>query len=437
MVYMKDYIRYSHYHAGIKLNKPFHCIFPILLIMVVMDFAYGQKNIIPGAIITHQGDTTKGYIDYRNWQRNPRGIGFQQSDEGKAEILFPLDIKGFIVQDAYYLSAIVQSEKGFKETRDFDPRPKLEKDTVFLQLLVSGPRSLYYLKNEWGNENFYIKNDSVFTLLEYKQYLIQVEGKILTRENTRFRGQLRVYFNDTLTQQSALDNIQYNRKDLTKAFQDYYLKKDDKASFIRQQDRVVIKPGILAGFSNSSIYFSPQVEDYEFLSQSDFEKSIDFTGGLYLSFLFPGNHGKWAVITESTYSSFRFEGHYEEIFGADSSADIYSEIHYSYVNLNLLLQYRYEVQKFFFFGDLGVSNGFAVNKTNYKKVVESSSSQINTEEGAAFNDRSVEQRLQFGLGIGYNKFFIESRVEFGNGITDTFALGSSTQKLIFFIGYSF
>lgn len=48
----------------------------LLASLVVSQITLAQKNLQPGAVITSRGDTLKGFIDYRNWEKNPIAIDF-------------------------------------------------------------------------------------------------------------------------------------------------------------------------------------------------------------------------------------------------------------------------------------------------------------------------------------------------------------------------
>ncbi|NJK97917.1 MAG: hypothetical protein HC905_26095 [Bacteroidales bacterium] len=46
--------------------------------LILFNLAYSQENYIPGYVIEN-GDTLKGFIDYRNWEKNPNQIAFKTS----------------------------------------------------------------------------------------------------------------------------------------------------------------------------------------------------------------------------------------------------------------------------------------------------------------------------------------------------------------------
>jgi len=69
-------------------------------------------------------------------------------------------------------------------------------DTVFLQTMIQGIKSLYHYKDSDGKDNLYIKQNECFDLLVYKKYLKIYEGASVVLENKKYTGQLTVYLQD-------------------------------------------------------------------------------------------------------------------------------------------------------------------------------------------------------------------------------------------------
>ncbi len=40
----------------------------------------GQQNFLPGYIVSNNEDTIKGWIDYKDWEKNPDAIKFKQDN---------------------------------------------------------------------------------------------------------------------------------------------------------------------------------------------------------------------------------------------------------------------------------------------------------------------------------------------------------------------
>lgn len=168
----------------------------LLLIFAGATSTYGKNTLFPGYIITLNNDTLHGFIDYKNWEKNPKHIKFRDSELGADKLYTPKSILEFSTSNEIYKSAIVETERSDYKTNELTLSPNLYivVDTVFLRSLIIGDKSLYYLKDERGKNNFYIEENSNYKLLVYKQYLKEERGKKFIVSNNNYIGQLILYF---------------------------------------------------------------------------------------------------------------------------------------------------------------------------------------------------------------------------------------------------
>jgi hypothetical protein len=157
----------------------------ILLSCIYLD-SFSQENFIPGYIIELEGDTAHGFIDFKNWKINPDHIFFKKNPDTDKTEFSAVQIRGFCVNGEIYESAIVETEisPANKNFLQYDAALYFRTDTVFLQAIFIGPKSLYFYLTRDKKEQFYIKEDSNYTLLIYKRYLIedQSDNKIYLQE---------------------------------------------------------------------------------------------------------------------------------------------------------------------------------------------------------------------------------------------------------------
>lgn len=58
--------------------------FTLLLIFIFLPFLLiAQANYKKGFVVTSQGDMLRGFIDYREWVRNPEEVKFKSNRETK------------------------------------------------------------------------------------------------------------------------------------------------------------------------------------------------------------------------------------------------------------------------------------------------------------------------------------------------------------------
>src|SRR5688572_27875895 len=110
-----------------------------ILFMHVYISASAQKNYKPGAITLLSGEQISGLIDYRNWEKNPKKIGFKKSETAISEELSINELLSFVIHgDDSYIRAIVWKDvQPVKPELLEDYKYPLVLDTVFLRTLVN------------------------------------------------------------------------------------------------------------------------------------------------------------------------------------------------------------------------------------------------------------------------------------------------------------
>lgn len=406
--------------------------------LILFQKLIAQENYLPGYVIKENGDTISGFIDYRNWENNPQKVRFKNKIENKPTLYSPFEIKEFGVKDEIYVSGVVNAEISSRQTDRLqeDPTLKLRVDTVFLQTLIRGDKSLFFYRDPQGKDNFYVQQDANFELLKHKKYLRKVDGKRVITENMKYKAQLRLYFDNDQSVKSDLQNTSYNQKSLIKVFQNYYSSTQSEVDFQRKREKTKIEIGVIAGVSNTSLKFKSDV--FPFLVNANYNQSTNFSGGIFFNIVLPRNQGKWSINNELLFTSYKVSGRYEDYRNEDYYEITSTEIGYSNLKLNTLIRFKYPIGKLFLYVNGGMSNGFAITETNYKKIESKFYTTEMTEEGLAIDDtRKYEQGWIFGLGAKYNKISLEIRYELGNGMSKYTALNATTKRYYILLGYRF
>ncbi len=412
----------------------------LLLLLGTLSFytSYSQQNYIPGYIIGHNKDTINGFVDYRNWGNNPDFVKFKTDIDNNPYSFKPTDIIEFGVQDEIYVSGIINTEvtQLTMDNLEKDPQIKIKVDTAFLQTLFRGKKELYYYKNRDGRENFYIKLDKEFELLIYKKYLKLQDAKNVIIENKKYLGQLVVYLNDCSTIQSKINNTSYKKNSLYSLFQYYNECSPSDISFQKKRKKISTEIGVLAGSSLTSLKFSG--DNFGYLINADYNQSINLCAGLFFDLVLPRNQGKWSINNELLFSTYNVKGKYEDFENENSYSITTTKIGYSYLKINSLVRFKYPIGPIFLYFNGGMSNGFAINETNYKKI-ESKFYGIEreVEELALDNIRKYEQGFILGTGIKYKNYSFEIRAEKGNGMSLYTTLNSTTKRYYFLLGFRF
>lgn len=416
----------------------FKSYFFIIFSLFVFLESFSQENFLAGYILTNDQDSSYGFIDFKDWEYSPRTIEFKDSINSKSVSIYPMEIMGFGVNNEHFVSAIVKSNiSPFNlDELNFESSLQTITDTVFLQALVIGDQSLFYTKNEIGNECFYIRHKTEYELLEYKRYYSLEDGKKLLKENTKYLGQLSFYMKDLESIQSKLATTQYNSTSLEKLFRYYHDSSGKSFYYIKKKNPVKLDFGVLAGFSVTSIRF--QGEGPGSLKESDFKKSLNFTAGILFDIILPKNQGKWSFNNELIITSFATDGYYEDFENNDIYTYYTTVLEYSYFKINNMIRYKYPINSIFIYINAGISNGFVIRSVNQK----TKESKFYNTESTTFSDalsftRNHEQGLLLGVGLKHKQYSLETRYELGNGMSNYTQLSSTTNRLYLYMGYHF
>ncbi|MBZ0242366.1 MAG: PorT family protein, partial [Bacteroidales bacterium] len=261
------------------------------------------------------------------------------------------------------------------------------------------------------------------------------EDRTLILENKKYVGQLILYLSDCPTINSKLESASYNKSSLIKAFKHYYECTSTAVSFQRKTQKLDFELGVLAGASLTSLDFNSGGE-FPYLVNADYNSSINISAGLFFDIILPVTKGRWSINNELLFSSYKVEGSYTDFKHADYYTISDTEIGYSYLKLNTLIRYKHPVGNVFLFFNGGMSNGFAISETNYKKEESKFHSTEELVEGLALDDtRKYERGLIVGAGVKYTRFSCEMRYEVGNGMTSYVLLSASAKRFYLLFSY--
>ncbi|WP_428328524.1 hypothetical protein [Mucilaginibacter sp.] len=147
----------------------------IILFIFFPSFIFAQANYRAGYFLKNNGDTVKGFINYREWDQSPTSIEFKYNKDDKDAIqLSPNNTKAFQVtgKETYitYNGFISMDKTRFPELPDhFDTTKKIK--TVFFKLLTTGQYlTLYYHNDEIKPRYFIAEKDHNPVELKYYSY---------------------------------------------------------------------------------------------------------------------------------------------------------------------------------------------------------------------------------------------------------------------------
>jgi len=200
-------------------------LYPFLsLIFLLPFFASAQSNYKPGYIVNLKGDTSKGFIDYKEWDKNPVKINFKSNLQAtEVQKLSVDDINAFAVNSLeYYEKYKVSVSQDQVDVEKLSTGVDTSNSTanIFLRVLEKGKYiTLYDYKDDIKNR-FFVKDNALAKPEEliYRTYLNPNEvTQIVTQP--RYQNQLNTlaikYGQSTGKLTAAIEKTGYNGNDLT------------------------------------------------------------------------------------------------------------------------------------------------------------------------------------------------------------------------------
>jgi len=186
---------------------------------------FAQSNYKPGYVVTLKGDTIKGFIDYKEWGKNPKQISFKNNlNAANHENFTTNDINAFVVTDyEYYKRFVAHVSQGQVEMSNVKQGADTSyiTDTVFLRVLTQGPQIALFSYSDKIKTRYYIADmdNAVPQELVYRVYY-SLENSARIQIQNGFRNQLaylaRKYVPNDNKLQMEISDAGYSDADLLK-----------------------------------------------------------------------------------------------------------------------------------------------------------------------------------------------------------------------------
>ncbi len=181
----------------------------VVSILFVTLSINAQSNFKRGYIITNQGDSVTGLIDFRTDAMNSRFCRFKQSDSAPEQLYYPGDISRYRFLDEwkYYVSHTIKING--------------EDRKAFLEYLVYGVMNLYYYSDSSLNQNYYFFEDEKGTLTAITKNPDEiVDGKIIP--DNKYLGKLTYLFRDCPDILDNINKISFDRSSMIHLAKEYH-----------------------------------------------------------------------------------------------------------------------------------------------------------------------------------------------------------------------
>lgn len=342
----------------------------LTLLALALSAAAVAQEQRPGYIINTQGDTLLGQLEYRNWSEGPERIKFTYLNSDPVWFT-PRDLKGFGTEGDHFVSAVVSVEKlsSIRKKATDSLYLGLETDTVLLQVLIKGPKSLYQHLRGGLNQYFYIQLADSVALLRYKEnvgFSYHMEQKIqgldaIHKPITSYQYQLQDYLGDSPFAIQKLAKTTYTRSSLMHLFATYYSGRTPSPSFVREVEKIKTSFAVLIGANATTVSF--QSTDKERLNKSGFGISLNPLVGVQVELNFPHGNRQFSLVGEVVFTAMGWSGSYQEITNSAISTAYTNSFSVNYLDTRLILKYKFKSSPnaWYGLGGFGYSYGFIQN----------------------------------------------------------------------------
>jgi hypothetical protein len=371
---------------------------------------YGQQYT-PAVLINKEGDSVRCEIAYKRWDKNPRSIKVRGTSKS---LYLPGDIKGFTVAKESYVSAFVDVEiSPYKlDQLEDNANYKYRSDTVFLQQLVGGSRSLYFLQDQDGKKHFYIY-DGKFVHLDYKQYKRKDDTKSINAKSVvasrKYLGQLTNYLNCPGIQ-DRIAKVQYEAGALTKLFMKYYECNGGEKGVVKPRHEMAAEMGVLAGGNMTTLKFLGG-SAYQFLPKTDFDASFGPVIGLFVDLKMLRSRGS-RITNDIMYTGFDISGTGHGGGNGTVAYNTTSRFKYQYVKTQHAFQYAVAPDgKLYVSG--GITFGFVISEEHQLEI----DYETGIKNNPTFRSGSFEYGVVGSVGSNFGRFAVDARYEWSSSLT--------------------
>ncbi len=362
-------------------------LFLFLLNLLVCGISYGQKDFRPGYILQN-GDTVKGYVDYRSDNRNANLCVFKNSLTAPERQIKPGEIDGYgYFESRRYESKLIPVEGSATGT----PR--------FVKILVKGTASLFVYQNFGKTDQYFLQKGLTFKLLEeiVRQETRPNGTKIKVREKP-YEKVLAENFQDCPALAKDISETSLKNSSLMELFVKYNnCNPPPSLSFVHKPVKNKFTWGVVAGANASTLTIAG---DTYLQIPKNYPGGITPHGGLFMNLILPRLNEKLSLLVEGIITQNKYQAEFVEKgnFGRENNYKVNFDL--TYINFPVQFRYTYPKGDFRPFINAGVVNAFCLKceQEASKYSIFNNSGYTETSEPLR-GFRTYIQGLTGGLGV--------------------------------------
>ncbi|MFC2124131.1 hypothetical protein ACFLU5_04900 [Bacteroidota bacterium] len=414
--------------------------FTTILFLFSWTWSMSAGDYRVGYIVTNEGDTIHGFIDYEDWEVNPRSVIFTLRLGPIGKTFNIEDLAAFGVMNNIYRRNIVEIDQNPYQKKNLTPSKELRMitDTVFLQVLVDGEKQLYFLGDENRKKHYFIGPEEEIETLINQLYLEVKSGDSHVVSNPLYREQLIAYFQDCPSVLDVIQLVEYTTEDLINLFKFFSTCSESRIEYSLKITGAKLEWDLILGVVSTNFNVIGDNIAYQSLVISEFSQSTNMAIGLGCNILFPmKGFSQISMNNEILFNSYLVSSYRRDPEVGDQYTSRYYEIGFSYLNLNMMLRYYYPIKSFNVFVNGGFSFGYALSVINFTERIQHYATTTITVSEAIKKPNDYEYGFLLGLGGDYGKFSVELRYEKRNGIMTQADVAAITSRYYAIVGYKF
>lgn len=313
--------------------------------------AQAQTDFRPGYIVELSGDTVRGLADYRGALRSTRRCEFKTAPGAATRSYLPSELRGY----------------GFPGQKDFRSRLTPLPDSAglpqtsrlfFLEVLVSGPASLYARRDRADITHYYLQKQTsaqaLVSELLFRRDKIEKDGSVFLRDVNTFRGTLNEAFADCQAVLPEVERALFKPSSLIGVVTSYNRCVQPATAVKKSKSGSKARLGVVVGAQVSKLVFDGDT----YQSRGHFVASPAPVLGLALHYVNPAINEKLAFRVEATYAQQYYEDEYAYPSSFPESTE-QSRFTVGYVRLPVALRYTAPGARFRPLVELGFALGQA------------------------------------------------------------------------------
>lgn len=399
-----------------------------VLFLALSTKSYSQFNYEKGYFITNSNQRIECLIYNIDWKNNPTTFNYKLNETAEIQTETAENTTEFALEGgAKYVRAVVEIDRSSDDVKKMgkERSPIFKSETLFLQAIVEGKASLFYYRDGSLRRYFYKKDDSPITQLVYKRYRTDSGG---IAENTNFKQQLFSNLQCNEISQKNVESLKYELKDLEKLVLKYnHCQNSVSQNFNAKQKRDLFNLAIRPGVDFNSLTVFSAKPDHR---NVDFGKHTNFRIGLEAEYIIPYHKGKWSVIAEPTFQSFKAEK--TTISSKVSGGTLTAKVDYSSIELPIGIRHTFflnEDSKIFLNAQYVLNFDLSPSLKYYRA------------DGSDFDHLDMRSDKNFAFGAGFkfqDRYIFELRYQSTRYVLDRYyAWNSEYKTMSVIIGYNF